>query len=357
MLLITLLSLAAAIQPAGAPAPARQPQLAIGAGQVAITFGAGSHIYFAASPDGGQTFGAPVKVAEVGALALGRHRGPRLAILKDALVISAIAGQAVATGPHAHGLPDQGDLLVWRSTDQGRTWTRTGKINDVPGAAREGLHAMAVAPDGTLSAAWLDLRSKGTLLYGARSVDGGRSWSKNELIYSSPDGTICQCCHPALAADQAAGSLWVMWRNVVEGSRDLYAARSGDGLHFGTAQKLGTGTWKLNACPMDGGGLAVADGKVTSAWRRDSDVFLSAAGEPDQKVGTGKDVALALTRQGPVVAWTADGGIQARLPGAVAPVELAKPGAFVNLLTLPDGTVLAAWETGASIETKVLAAR
>jgi hypothetical protein len=57
------------------------------------------------------------------------------------------------------------------------------------------------------------------------------------------------------------------------------------------------------------------------------------------------------------VACTADGGIQARLLGAVAPVELAKPGAFVNLLTPPDGTVLAAWETGTSIETKVLTAR
>ncbi len=357
MLLSALLTLAAALQPAGAPAPARQPQLASGNGLVAMAFGAGSQIYFSASPDGGNTFGTPVKVAEVGALALGRHRGPRLAILKNSMVITAIAGQTVATGPHAHGLPDQGDLLVWRSTDQGRTWTRSGKINDVPGAAREGLHAMVVAPNGTLSAAWLDLRAKGTQLYGSQSSDGGLTWAKNQLIYSSPEGTICQCCHPALAADSAAGSLWVMWRNVMEGHRDLYAARSGDGLNFGAAQKLGTGTWKLNACPMDGGGLAVSDGKVTSAWRRDSDVFLSASGEPDQKIGTGKDVALTITRSGPVVAWTADGGIQAVLPGSAEPVAVGKPGAFVNLLTLPDGAVLAAWETGTSIETKRLATK
>ena len=70
MLLTTLLSLAAAIQPAGAAAPARQPQLAHADGQVAMTFGAGSAIYFARSTDGGRTFEAPVKVAEVAALAL-----------------------------------------------------------------------------------------------------------------------------------------------------------------------------------------------------------------------------------------------------------------------------------------------
>ncbi len=145
---------------------------------------------------------------------------------------------------------------------------------------------------------------------------------------------------------------------MVEGYRDLYAARSSDGLHFGKAQKLGAGTWKLNACPMDGGGQAVNDGKLTSAWRRDSDVFLSADGEPDRKVGTGRVVAQALTRQGrPVVEWTTDGGIQARLPRTAAAIELAKPGGFVNLLTLPNGSVFAAWETGTAIETKVITVR
>jgi hypothetical protein len=318
-----------------------------------MTFGSGTTIYFTASTDGGRTFNRPAKVAETGALALGRHRGPRVAIVKDAIVISAIAGEKIATGPHAHGLPQAGDLAAWRSTDRGKTWTRSGVINDVPGSAREGLHAMVSRPDGTLFAAWLDLRGKGTQLYGARSTDGGLTWSKNVQVYASPERTICECCHPTLSVDDK-GRFWAMWRNVIDGSRDLYAANSADGIHFEPAQRLGTGTWKLNACPMDGGGLVVDSGEVISAWRRESDVFLSEGGSSEKKIATGKDVAIAHGKQGVYVAWTKDKAVEILTPKAGAPAVLASEGAFVNLVRLGDGSVLAAWETNGSIETKRL---
>src|SRR6185503_1236010 len=93
----------------------RQPQLAARAGVVGMTFGAGNRIFYADSRDGGRTFSVPVTVAELGALALGRHRGPRVVFTRDAIVISAVAGARVSQGPHAHGLPENGDLLVWRS--------------------------------------------------------------------------------------------------------------------------------------------------------------------------------------------------------------------------------------------------
>ncbi len=353
MYLPSLLLLAVRIEPADVAVPYRQPQLAAGHGQVAMAFGGGSAIYFAASDDAGRTFRKPVKVAQVGALALGRHRGPRLAILKNAMVVSAIVGDSVASGPHAHGLPDNGNLSIWRSTDRGVTWKRGGNINDVPSAAREGLHAMVAGPDGGLFAAWLDLREKGTRLYGSKSSDGGITWSKNALIYESPDGTICQCCHPTLTTD-ASGRIYVMWRNALDGSRDLYLATSTDGQRFSSAQKLGTGTWKLNACPMDGGALAVNQGKVVSAWRRDSDVYLTEGDASERKVGTGKDVALAQGKRGIYVAWTQDAAIHILSPQATTPVLIGPAGGFANLLALPDRGVLAAWEANGSVETKRL---
>jgi hypothetical protein len=352
-MLLPILILAARIQPADVAVPYRQPQLATGHGQVAMAFGGGSAIYFANSPDQGRTFGAPVKVADVGALALGRHRGPRLAILKNALVISAIIGETKATGPHAHGLPASGNLAVWRSTDRGRTWKVAGVINDVPGAAREGLHAMTASPDGSLFAAWLDLRAKGTELYSSRSLDGGVTWQKNALVYRSPEGTICQCCHPSAAIDES-GRIYVMWRNALDGSRDLYVTNSTDGQAYSGARKLGTGTWKLNACPMDGGALAVDKGSVISAWRRDGDVFLTGPDGIERKVGTGKDVTLAVGKRGSYVAWTQEAAAQVLLPNATAPTVLGPAGAFVNLLALPDGAVLAAWEANGALETKRL---
>ena len=65
----------------------------------------------------------------------------------------------------------------------------------------------------------------GTKLYGARSRDGGVTWSKNVLIYESPDGTICQCCHPSAAFDPG-GQVLVMWRNCLGGARDMYLKSS-----------------------------------------------------------------------------------------------------------------------------------
>jgi hypothetical protein len=100
------------------------------------------------------------------------------------------------------------------------------------------------------------------------------TWSKNLMIYESPAGTICECCHPSAAID-SEGQVLVMWRNWLAGSRDMYLVRSRDGLTFSKPEKLGSGTWKLNACPMDGGGLAASQERLSphgaaitrSSWR------------------------------------------------------------------------------------------
>lgn len=348
MLFQTLLLLALHVQPQTNGLPNRQPQLAVGHGQVALVYGAERAIYFASSQDQGRTFSAPVKVAEVTALALGRHRGPRVTILKDAILVSAIVGEKASTDPHAHGSPVNGDITTWRSVDHGKTWSRSGVVNDVPGAAREGFHAIAEDAKGNLTVAWLDLRAKGTALYSSRSIDGGRTWSKNVMVYASPAGSICECCEPSVAVDDN-GQVAIMWRNALDGSRDLYVATSGDGVAYSTARKMGTGTWKLNACPMDGGGLAFQSGQLFSAWRRDGDVFLAQPDKPEQRIGTGKDVSFTSNGKGFYVAWSSGPRLEILAPGAAKAVPLAEQGAFVNLAALPDGSALAAWEADGSI--------
>src|SRR5438046_1314947 len=139
MVFLPLLFTVVTLQPSDTGVEYKQPQLAAAHGQIGVTFGSKSTVWFAASVDGGRTLAAPVKVAEVGSLALGRHRGPRLAILPSALVISAVTGKE---GVQA------GDLVAWRSTDKGRTWERTAVINDVQDSAREGLHAMTADNEG-----------------------------------------------------------------------------------------------------------------------------------------------------------------------------------------------------------------
>jgi hypothetical protein len=77
-----------------------------------------------------------------------------------------------------------------------------------------------------------------------------------------------------------------MFRNSLAGARDFYLARSKDGASF-TIAKLGEGTWPLKACPMDGGGIAIADGKVVTAWRRNFDIFLARPGQAEKSSAKG----------------------------------------------------------------------
>src|SRR5712691_7359437 len=252
-----VLLLAVTIAPATADKTYRQPQLAARGEHVGIAFGAGNSIYFAGSRDHGRTFATPVRVSSRGELSLGMHRGPRVAYSERGIVISAVVGET--------GRGQDGDLMAWRSRDGGRSWSGPRRLNGVVGSAREGLHGMASDGKDTVFAAWLDLREKGTRVRGSISRDGGDTWSADRLVYESPSGTVCQCCHPSVAVD-GSGRVHVMFRNALEGSRDMYLARSANGgKTFEPAQKVGQGTWKLDACPW----MAAASRSTRRAgWRR-----------------------------------------------------------------------------------------
>lgn len=351
--LIFAAMLALNLGPMGPDSPAREPQLAANGSTVALAFGAGNAIYFSASHDSGRTFSEPVKIEQAKIVPLTRHRGPRIVMFGNTIVISAVTGKTPSLEQHAHGLPSDGDLLLWRSTDAGKSWSQAIRVNDVPGAPTEGLHALAADAKGNLFAAWLDKRTgKGTTLYGARSVDAGATWSESFLIYQSPDSTICQCCHPS-AAFTPTGELLVMWRNWLDGSRDMYLARSRDGAPFAKPEKLGKGTWKLNACPMDGGGLVISQQRVFTAWRREATVYMAQPGGQESALGQGKDVAMAVGPKGVYVAWDSAAGIELHTP-AGPPVKLSNAGGFPAITVLPDGSVVAAWEEKDGITTKRL---
>ena len=324
---------------------AQQPQMAAAPdGTLYLVYGAGHTIYCAASRDGGKSFGVPTALEAGGMLMLGRHRGPRVGATKDAVTITAIAGK--------RGSGQDGDVLSWRSTDRGITWSQPVVLNDVKDAAREGLHGFAAGPGNVLFAVWLDLRKDessegGTKLYGTISRDGGKTWEKNQRVYASPEGTICQCCHPSVAID-AKGFLYVMWRNALKGSRDLYYTASMDGgKTFAPAQKLGHGTWTLNACPMDGGEMTtVATGQIHSVWRRQGEIYAAVPGKQEEELGKGRNPVIAYGRHGRYVAWDDTESKQAVFlgPGMSKPAPLGIQSQFVDLVTSSAGKVVAAWE-------------
>jgi hypothetical protein len=326
--------------------PNRQPHLAALGSEIALTYGAGDGIYFVRSNDAGKSWSKPVSVAEQGKLSLGMRRGPRVAITRDAIVITAITGEK--------GRGADGDVMSWRSVDHGATWSGPTRVNDVAASAREGLQSLAAGGRNILFATWLDLREKGTKLFGSVSNDGGRTWSSNKLVYQSPSGSVCECCHPTAVVD-SEGVIGVMFRNSLDGNRDMYLVRSVDGgATFGSASKLGSGTWKLNACPMDGGSLVLGPkNSSVSVWRREGNLYLS-SGSDEELLGAGRQPVVTRSSKGTFVAWTEGKTIRWKEARANGSTAITEEGAFLSLVPLPDGGVLLAGERDGSIFVKPL---
>ncbi|MEX0939220.1 MAG: sialidase family protein [Pirellulales bacterium] len=307
-------------------------------GRIYVAFGAGTTVYVARSTDGAGVFDAPVAVGELGKLALGRRRGPRIAVTDDAVVVTAISH-------------DSGNLACWRSTDHGQTWSGPGQINDLESSAREGLHAMTAGSEGQLYCTWLDLRSGSTEIFGARSDDGGQTWPTNVRVYRSPSGTVCECCHPSVAFGPD-DELHVMFRNSLDGCRDMYLATSSDGGQtFPQVRKLGRGRWQLDACPMDGGAVAVdADGAVITVWRRQNQIFRTIGKQSEQLLDEGDQPWIATANDGVWYAWQSRSGGQLWLqsPGQSAPHVVAEDASHVAMATSRRGEspLVLTWENG-----------
>jgi hypothetical protein len=331
-LLLLYFLLAADIVPTHPDVVYQQPQIASDGQNAGIVFGAKDTIYYAHND------ASPIVVAEAPALSLGNHRGPRLAFAANAVVITAGVGPADQQyGPNT--------LRSWRSTDHGKTWTPGPDIS-TPGSGGMGFQALASDGKQRLFATWIGPQGGAPRLFLAHSDDAGLTWSKQSIL----NQTVCECCHPSVSI-AADGAVRILFRNSLEGNRDFYLATALDGEHFDIA-KLGKGNWPLNACPMDGGGLAEFQGSVITLWRRESDIFLARPnGQSEERLATGKNPAVALRKNGIYAVWSTPEGIMAKVPDRPAFV-LSKSSSFAVLTG--QGPVIAAWEDKGMIHTERL---
>ncbi|MBI3725911.1 exo-alpha-sialidase [bacterium] len=217
------------------PRGMKEPQVAVSpAGAVFVVAGNESSLQVASSQDG-KAFSQGVEVARA-KVALGCRRGPRIAATEKSVVVTAVSTDKDAG--------QDGDLLSWRSDDQGKTWKGPVKVNTKRMSAREGLQALAAGPKDELVSVWLDDRNGGKEVMGARSTDGGATWIDEASVYKAP-GTegICPCCHPSVSWN-AKGEVTAMFRNGVDRARDMWLVTSKDhGKTWIKPQKLGEGSW------------------------------------------------------------------------------------------------------------------
>jgi hypothetical protein len=301
-----------------------------------LVFGTGDSIMYASSKNG-INFSKPQLVAMLPKLFASAMRGPQIAATGSGIVITAIT--------------HNGNIFSYTKESSG-TWSKAKKVNDVDEVAKEAL--MALSADGLHAyAVWLAVKSpKGQNIYGAKSDDGGKTWSKNRLVYQSPDSTVCECCKPSVLVK--GNTVYVMYRNWINGNRDMYIVKSVDGGNsFDKANKLGEGSWKLNGCPMDGGGMALNEkGSVETVWRRAGKIYASAPGLPEKEIGEGRGCTIETVNGKNIYAWSENGDVVVLTSNGIK--NNVGKGSLPLVKALNNHEVLCVWENEKQIHSSVI---
>ena len=306
-------------------------------GNIYMVFASGNKLQYVTSHNNGEHFSKPVLVDTIADLVGSAGRGPH--------IVSTSSGWAILA------LDKAGNIFVY-TKDESESWIKRNKVNDVADVCKEGFVAISGKGD-SLYAAWLDVRlTNKNKIVGALSADGGKTWNKNKIIYQSPEGSVCECCHLSVAF--ASNGITVMFRNNLKGNRDLYLIQSHDGGHsFGEAKKLGEGSWKLNACPMDGGGITVhSDGTVQTVWRRMDTIYSCKPSRKEQMVGKGKNCTIEKMDDQNVYVWVENKNIVCLLPDGKK-VNIGD-GLLPVLQALNKKQLLCVWQNNNNVYRKII---
>ncbi|MGZ3753056.1 MAG: hypothetical protein ACXVB0_05535 [Mucilaginibacter sp.] len=317
----------------------QQPQISVdNKGVIRVVFGIKDEIFCATSIDHGVTFAKPALVTKVPEMHLGMSRGPQIASSAHFSVITAI--------------DKKGNIHWFRLSHSSDEWKDMGTINDLKGSAPEGLMGLVADKKDNFYAVWLDIRTgRNNQIYFSSLSAKDISWSKNYLAYRSPDGHVCECCKPNIAVQ--GSTVAVMFRNWLGGSRDLYMMKSSDaGKTFSGAQKLGTDTWKLNGCPMDGGGIVVSySNLISTVWQRKGAIYYAEPGKPETYIGNGRNCSISVNSSDIML------GLQNNDTVKLINLKSKKSkvvgnGDFLKLATLADNKILCVWEQDNKVKFK-----
>jgi len=306
-------------------------------GNLYIVYGRNDSIMYSFSNNGGKAFSSPGLIAVLPQLAASGMRGPQIASTTRGIVVIACN--------------KSGDIFPFTKDESGK-WSAPGKVNDVDTVAKE--QFMALGAEGNhVFAVWLDLRgNKRNKIVGSKSTDGGKTWAKNIIVYTSPDTTVCQCCKPSVALH--GEHVYVMFRNWLKGNRDLHLIQSADGGNsFEKAEKLGNDSWALDGCPMDGGGLVINNnGEPETVWRRKSTIYACAPGRPEIAIGEGRSCALESVNGKNIYAWIENGQVIIRKPQGMK-INLGK-GQLPLIKSINNEHILCVWENNKQIHSEII---
>jgi hypothetical protein len=234
-------------------------------GTLWLAWMAGGQVSVASSRDGGQSVSTPVLVTKE---RLNLDWGPDA---RPKIVVDRKGGIALAFSIF-RDKAFNGQVLYTRSTDGGKTFSELRPITSSNESQR--FEALALDPDGSLFAAWLDKRNRlpaqqsgqkyeGAGLFFASSTDGGATYSESRL---AQDNT-CECCRLALAF-AGPGRPVIVFRNIFQGGiRDHAIMTLADPATPGEVHRVSEDDWQIDACPHHGPSLSIsAAGIYHVAW-------------------------------------------------------------------------------------------
>ena len=114
-----------------------------------------------------------------------------------------------------------------------------------------------------------------------RSTDGGQSFGEPVTAnLPAPGGSVCECCTSDMIA--SGDTIWILFRNNNQNTRDIWVSRSTDlATTFTAASDMDATDWQISVCPISGPRMARSGDTLLGVWTSGavspSHVYLSTA--------------------------------------------------------------------------------
>jgi hypothetical protein len=250
------------------------PDLAADAtGGVFVTWGSKTGatertVFFTRTLDGGRAFDPPKPIRTAGVYKSKSHsEGKAGGYERRSSPHFGVAGKKIQLA-WSEALPDGSAMrmLLAESTDAGATFSAGRPVHraERPNATFTGL---AVSPGGNVVCTWLGDQGGSQQPYSVVRPAGADWFDPEILVHAGSDALgVCPCC-PTAACFAADGTLFVAFRNIQDGFRDIAVARLRPGQSgFESPFPVVGNTWKFDGCPHDGPSLVVVDGTLHIVW-------------------------------------------------------------------------------------------